>query len=334
MPACFRLPLRHAGQGFLKDLCGDLHRADLAAAGADSARPGGRAAAGSRRSSAPWDAAPSSHRSAGPGGDPGPAQAGPGCRRRSGPAVRHRTHLLRCRAPGRRPSRRGRRRSCSMFLAMVTYLPSCLSVAEAAGLFQREADLQVLVVDHQPDGSLPRLATHPVEEVPQRRHLLFDRWLARIALDDDRLVEQELAALGVVAPDASALREGGRPAEERAQDVQRLLDPEPLIDGLVVTILAGDEQDQQGRGGLAGTEGTGEIGHEDLRFFIRQSPTFCPESQAAISPMLAPDPETWYVTLSRDGRPELVKEEPESPRAHRHNCTQSFLAISLPSWRR
>src|SRR5262249_22934033 len=44
--------------------------------------------------------------------------------------------------------------------------------------------------------------------------------------------------------------------------------PVILVDGLIGPVLAGDEEDQQRRRGLAGSQGLGEIGHdEDLRFF-------------------------------------------------------------------
>jgi hypothetical protein len=147
------------------------------------------------------------------------------------------------------------------------------------GVLQGKADFKIIVFNHQSDGSLPGLASHPAEKIPQRGHLLFNQMLAFVSLNDDRLVKQELAALGVVTPDATALRKGGGPAEHGAQHVQCLFDPEPLIDGLVAAILARDEQDQQGRCGFAGTECSGEIWHEDLYFFTCQYPTFCPESQ-------------------------------------------------------
>ena len=61
------------------------------------------------------------------------------------------------------------------------------------------------------------LAAHPVQERLQLSGSAFDRLLAGIALDDDRLVEKQLAALGIIPPDAFALGEGGRPAEQRAE---------------------------------------------------------------------------------------------------------------------
>jgi hypothetical protein len=119
-------------------------------------------------------------------------------------------------------------------------------------VFQREADLQVIAVDDQADRSLPGLAAHAAEEFTEGFDVPLQQGLAGIALDDDRLVEQQPAALGVVTPDATALREGSGSAEQRAQHFQRLLDPEPLVDGLVAAILARDEQHEQGRCGLAG----------------------------------------------------------------------------------
>ena len=133
-----------------------------------------------------------------------------------------------------------------------------------------------------------RLASHPVQKVPQRFHLLLKQILAGIALDDNRLVEQEDAILSVVAPDASALRKGGGPAEQRAQHLQCLVDPVRLIDGLVASILTRDEEHEQCRCSLTGTQCAREIRHgEDLPFLTRQYRTFCPESQMKRSPTLA-----------------------------------------------
>jgi hypothetical protein len=55
--------------------------------------------------------------------------------------------------------------------------------------------------------------------------LPVQRFLGRVALDDDRLIEQQLAALGAVPPDALALGEGRRSAEALPEDLQRLADP-------------------------------------------------------------------------------------------------------------
>src|SRR5262249_19570541 len=74
------------------------------------------------------------------------------------------------------------------------------------GFFQRGRDLKVLAVDDQADRPLAGLPPDPMEEVPQGGHLLVDQSLVRVALDHNRLVEQELAPLCVVTPDASAFR--------------------------------------------------------------------------------------------------------------------------------
>jgi hypothetical protein len=64
---------------------------------------------------------------------------------------------------------------------------------------------------------------HPMEESSQFIRPALDRLLTAVALDDDRLVEKQSAALLVVAPHASALREGGGSAEKNAERLQRLL---------------------------------------------------------------------------------------------------------------
>jgi hypothetical protein len=46
------------------------------------------------------------------------------------------------------------------------------------GLFQRKADLQVIVVNDQPDGSLPRLASHAVQKFTHRFRAVVGQALA------------------------------------------------------------------------------------------------------------------------------------------------------------
>jgi hypothetical protein len=113
------------------------------------------------------------------------------------------------------------------------------------GIFQWKSDLELMVVDNQSDGSLPRLTSHPVEKVPQHGHLLVNHLLARVALDHNRVIEQELTTLGVVTPNAFATREGSGPTKQCAKHFQSFLDPVPLVDGPIAAILAGDKQHQQ-----------------------------------------------------------------------------------------
>jgi hypothetical protein len=73
----------------------------------------------------------------------------------------------------------------------------------------------------------------------------LDRLFAGVALEDHWLIEEELAALGVIPPDAFALREGGGPAEQRAECLQCLLDPIALIDGLIGAVWACRSKNQR-----------------------------------------------------------------------------------------
>jgi hypothetical protein len=73
-----------------------------------------------------------------------------------------------------------------------------------------EAYLDVIPVDDEADGPLAALGPHPNQELSEGTRLASDRILGGIALDDDGLVEQELTALVVVAPDAFASRVGGQ----------------------------------------------------------------------------------------------------------------------------
>jgi len=68
------------------------------------------------------------------------------------------------------------------------------------GFFQRESDLKVFVVNKQSDRSLPCLASHAVQKFPQHLHFLLKQVGTCVAVDDNRLIKQELAPLGVVTP--------------------------------------------------------------------------------------------------------------------------------------
>ena len=125
----------------------------------------------------------------------------------------------------------------------------------------------------------PCSASRPIRwrKSRSRGDLLLQHLLAGIALDDHRLVEQELAALGVVTPDATTLRKGGGSAEQRAQYVQCLLHPIRLIDGLVAAIMARDEQHQQRRRRLCWhLTHRRNLACEDLHFFSLPVSYFLP----------------------------------------------------------
>ena len=112
------------------------------------------------------------------------------------------------------------------------------------------------------------LTAHAVEKFTQFDHLVFNDMLARVALDDNRLIKQELAALGVVTPYSPALRKGGRPAEQSAKHIQRFLDPIRLIDWRLLRSLLGMNSTSNADAALLAPKTAGEIWHvEDLRFF-------------------------------------------------------------------
>jgi hypothetical protein len=113
------------------------------------------------------------------------------------------------------------------------------------GFFQRKSDLKVIVVNNQSDRSLPRLTSHPVEKVSQHGHRLVNQLFACVALDDNRVIEQELATLGVVTSNTFAPWKGSCPTEQCAKHIESFLDPIPLVDGLIAAILARDKQHQQ-----------------------------------------------------------------------------------------
>src|SRR5262249_1886485 len=104
---------------------------------------------------------------------------------------------------------------------------------------------QVIPINHQPDGALSRLFSHVHEELPQPGSLGLKERLGGITINHDGLVKHQPTALGLVAPSALALREGGRPAKELAQGFQCLVHPRILVNGLGIAVHTGDEQDKQ-----------------------------------------------------------------------------------------
>ena len=103
-----------------------------------------------------------------------------------------------------------------------------------------EAYFQVIPVDDEADGSLAAFGPHPDQELSEGTRLASDRLRRGVALNDDGLVEQELTALVVVAPDPLTFRVGGRAAEQLAQSRQGLIPPVVLVNRLLVSILAWD----------------------------------------------------------------------------------------------
>jgi hypothetical protein len=95
----------------------------------------------------------------------------------------------------------------------------CFWLPSSGGVVQGEADFKVVVVNHQADRSLSCLTSHPVEKVPQRGHLLVNQMLARVAVDNDRVIKQKLPALGVVPPNTLTPWKGRRPTEQCAKHV-------------------------------------------------------------------------------------------------------------------
>ena len=104
------------------------------------------------------------------------------------------------------------------------------------------------------------------EEPPQPGSLGLKERLGGITINHDGLVKHQPTALGIVAPDALALRKGGRPAKELAQGFQGPVHPRVLVNGLGIAVHTGDEQDEQGAFDLSRAQLLGEcrlgFGHE------------------------------------------------------------------------
>src|SRR5262249_51733669 len=102
----------------------------------------------------------------------------------------------------------------------ITVAPSAsailLTFLAIACLTEWKRDFQVIPINHQPDGALPRLFSHVHEELPQPGSLGLKERLGGITIHHDRLVQHQAAVLGIVPPDALAVRKGGSPAKELA----------------------------------------------------------------------------------------------------------------------
>src|SRR5215468_9358005 len=185
--------------------------------------------------------------------------------------------------PGRRPcpgSKRVRRMAASRLIpkapppvsgtSPTTVAPSASAILliflAIICLTEWKRYFQVIPINHQPDGPLPRLFSHVHEELPQPGRLGLQECLGGITIDHDGLVKHQPTALGIVAPYALALRKGGRPAKEFAQGFQCPVYPRLLVNGLGIAVHTGDEQDEQGAFGLRRaqllSEGRSEFGHE------------------------------------------------------------------------
>src|SRR5262249_223050 len=157
---------------------------------------------------------------------------------------------------------------------------------------QGELDLVVVPIYHEADGPLTRLGPHLDQELPQRGRLLLECLLGGVALDQDRLVPDQLSIPGIIPPPPppppqtpppaplpphpQPPGEGRRPTHVLPEHLQGLPDPAlllPLAQGFAVAVRTRDEEHQQGRLLLVRVE----IRHP--RPPTLQHPTFCPESQ-------------------------------------------------------
>ena len=112
-----------------------------------------------------------------------------------------------------------------------------------------------------------------MQKFPQHGHLLLDHLLAGVAVDDHRVIQQELAALGIVTPNAFASREGRGDAGLKllAITVLTSLDQQDLaadgyqgaLAGLVSLRVANARIAYAGQGALADANNPGWL----MRFF-------------------------------------------------------------------
>src|SRR5262249_43435656 len=157
----------------------------------------------------------------------------------------HQRRLLQFPAPGLPPwlPRRPRFARCFLPLLSISFLAR--SLLRLWRILQRKAYLQIVAVDHQPDRSLPGFATHAMQERTQFHRVLLNRLLARVALDDDWFVKEQSATLGVITPHTRPLGKSRGPTEQVAQNMECFINPSLLVNSLVATVLARDEQHQQ-----------------------------------------------------------------------------------------
>src|SRR5262249_11470550 len=101
-----------------------------------------------------------------------------------------------------------------------------------ACLTEWKRDFQVIPINHQSDGALPRLFSKVHGELPPPGSLAPKERCGGITIHHDRLVKHQPPALGIVAPYAPALRKGGSPAKELAQGFQCPVHPRGLVNGL------------------------------------------------------------------------------------------------------
>src|SRR5947209_720182 len=90
---------------------------------------------------------------------------------------------------------------------------------------EREFDFEIIPVDDETNRSLFGFRAEADEKGLERVGLPLQRLFARVALDHDGLVDEELSTLRVVAPHSPPLRKCRGSAEQLAQDFQGFLDP-------------------------------------------------------------------------------------------------------------
>jgi prolyl oligopeptidase len=139
--------------------------------------------------------------------------------------------------------------------------------------FEGETDFEIITIDYEANRALTSFRSHSRQKCSERCSVGFKQRIVRIALNDDRLIVQELAALSVISPDTSALRKGRCTAKEGSKHLQRLVNPVFLRNRLIRSIFAWNKEHKQRRFRLDSAQRLSRISH------IVDSNTFCPESQ-------------------------------------------------------
>ena len=112
---------------------------------------------------------------------------------------------------------------------LLNVLRHCITPSIVIGQFY----LQVIAIDYRSDRSLLRLRAHADQKFPQPCRRPRNQPLAGVALDDDRLVvARAYRPTGIVAPDATTLRETMAPPNNSPR-IRAPVHPAPCEIGLL-----------------------------------------------------------------------------------------------------